>query len=159
MKADTLCGSPTCLPLMSAALSEVMHKPHTLCTLFNPFPRRFLICETAQSHVHVCVALGHASLELGVQRDGGRSAAHGHEAAACAPAAERVAAVVDRVLSLDYATVSPEVQPAQQPESAPHSAYQSDPMHHPDAGPVLNGLYEQACPTRRCAFPYLQVTL
>ena len=70
----------------------------------------------------------------------------------CAPAAERVAAVVDRVLSLDYATVSPEVQPAQQPESAPHSAYQGDPMHHPDAGPVLNGLYEQAWLTRACVF-------
>ena len=71
-------------------------------------------------------------------------------------AAEHVASVVDRVLSLDYATVSPEVQPAQQPESAPHSTYQSAPMNHPDAGPVLNGLYEQACLTHPCPFLYLQ---
>ncbi len=58
----------------------------------------------------------------------------------CAHAAERVAEIVDRVLSLDYATVRPEVQNAQQsetqqPEAAPH--------HHPDAAPIPNGLYDQ----------------
>lgn len=53
-------------------------------------------------------------------------------------AAERVAQILDRVLSLEYATVTPELQAAQQPESAP--------MHHPDAGPVLNGFYEQVGP-------------
>lgn len=53
------------------------------------------------------------------------------------PAAERVAEILDRVLSLDYATVTPEVQAAQQPE-------ESAPPAHPDAGPVLNGFYEQA---------------
>ena len=51
-------------------------------------------------------------------------------------AAERVAQILDRVLLLEYATVTPELQAAHQLESAP--------MHRPDAGPVLNGFYEQA---------------
>ena len=62
----------------------------------------------------------------------------------CAYAAERVAEILDRVLSLDYATVTPEVQTAHQPE------HEIAPHHHADPAPAHNGFFEQASLGRPC---------